>query len=59
MKAKDLYSNFKLWAKSECAPVLSSRKFYSEMERHPEWFDRKALKDGYPYYYGVKLRDAV
>ena len=59
VKAKDLYSNFKLWAKSEGAPVLSARKFNSEMERHPDWFERRAFKDGYPYYYGLKLRDTV
>lgn len=29
------------------------------MERHPDWFERRAFKDGYPYYYGLKLRDAV
>ena len=36
IKAKDLYQNFKMWAKSEGAYVLSARKFNSEMERHPE-----------------------
>jgi hypothetical protein len=29
------------------------------MERHPDWFERKSVKDGYPYYYGVKLRDTL
>ena len=59
IKAKDLYGNFKLWAKSEGAPVLSARKFNSEMERHPEWHDGKRPRDGYPYYYGLKLREVV
>jgi putative DNA primase/helicase len=59
VKAKDLYSSFKLWAKSEGAPVLSARKFNSEMERHPDWFERKSVKDGYPVYYGVKMRELL
>ena len=59
IKAKDLYGNFKLWAKSEGAPVLSARKFNSEMDRHPEWHDGKRTRDGYPYYYGLKLREAI
>lgn len=59
IKAKDLYGNFKLWAKSEGAPVLSARKFNSEMERHPEWHDGKRPRDGYPYYCGLKLREVV
>ena len=59
IKAKDLYSNFKVWAKSEGAPVLSSRKFNSEMERHSEWFERKALSQGVTKYWGLKLKEVL
>ena len=59
IRAKDLYKTFKVWAKAEGAFVLSARKFNSEMERHPEWFDRKATSGGYVVYYGLKLKDVI
>lgn len=59
VKAKDLYSVFKLWAKSEGAYVLSARKFNSEMERHPEWFDRKSTSSGFAIYWGLKIKEVV
>ena len=59
IKAKDLYNAFKLWAKSEGAYVLSARKFNSEMERHPEWYDRKSTSSGFAIYWGVKLKEVL
>jgi len=59
VKSKDLYSNSKMWAKSEGAYVLSARKFNAEMERHPEWFDMKTMSGGYAVYKGVKLKEVV
>ena len=59
IKTKDLYNSFKIWAKSEGAPVLSARKFNAEMDRHPDWHFGKRIRDGYPYYYGLKLRDVL
>lgn len=59
IKAKDLYSSFKLWAKAEGAYVLSARKFNSEMERHPEWFDRKSTSSGFVIYWGLKIKEVV
>lgn len=59
IKAKDLYQAFKLWAKSEGAYVLSARKFNAEMERHPEWFDRKSTSSGFMIYWGLKLKEVV
>ncbi len=59
IKAKDLYQAFKLWAKSEGAYVLSARKFNAEMERHPEWFDRKSTSSGFVIYWGLKLKEVV
>ena len=59
IKAKDLYNAFKLWAKSEGAFVLSARKFNSEMERHPEWFDRKSTSSGFVIYWGLKLKEVI
>ena len=59
IRAKDLYQAFKIWAKSEGAFVLSARKFNSEMERHPEWFDRKSTSSGFVIYWGLKLKEVV
>ena len=59
IKAKDLYNAYKLWAKSEGAFILSARKFNSEMERHPEWFERKSTSSGFVIYWGVKLKEVV
>ena len=59
IKAKDLYQNFKMWAKSEGAYVLSARKFNSEMERHPEWFERKSTSSGFMIYWGLKLKEMM
>lgn len=59
IRAKDLYNAFKIWAKSEGAYILSARKFNSEMERHPEWFDRKSTSSGFAIYWGLKLKEVV
>ena len=59
IKAKDLYNAYKLWAKSEGAFILSARKFNAEMERHPEWFERKSTSSGFVIYWGVKLKEVV
>lgn len=39
--------------------VLSARKFNSEMERHPEWYDRVSTSSGFKIYWGVKLKEAI
>lgn len=59
IKAKDLYNSFKMWAKSEGAFILSARKFNSEMERHPEWFERKSSSSGFVIYWGLKLKEVM
>lgn len=59
IKTKDLYNSFKIWAKSEGAYILSARKFNSEMERHPEWYDRKSTSSGYAIYWGLKLKEVL
>ncbi len=59
VKRKELYQSFKIWAKSEGEYVFSARKFNSEMERHPEWFERKVTVNGYPYYSGIKIRESL
>ena len=59
IRAKDLYNAFKLRAKSEGAYVLSARKFNSEMERHPEWFDRKSTSSGFVIYWGLKMKEVM
>lgn len=59
VRAKDLYSSYKLWAKSEGYFVLSAKKFNSEMDRHSEWFDHKGVSSGYPTYYGIAMRETI
>ena len=59
IKAKDLYNNFKIWAKSEGAYLLSARKFNAEMERHPDWFDRKSTSSGFVIYWGLKMKEVM
>lgn len=59
IKAKDLYQAFKIWAKSEGAYIISAKKFNAEMERHPEWFERKSTSSGYVIYWGVKLKEVL
>lgn len=59
VRSKDLYNAYKTWSKSEGNYILSSRKFNSELERHPEWYDRKAMRDGYPSYYGLKMKEVI
>ncbi|MBS6063979.1 MAG: DNA primase [Peptostreptococcaceae bacterium] len=59
IRAKDLYQAFKIWAKSEGAYVISARKFNSEMEKHPEWFERKSTSSGFVIYWGLKLKEAM
>lgn len=59
IRAKDLYSEYKRWAKSEGVFVLSAQKFNSEMERHPEWFERKSNSCGYAIYWGIKLKEVI
>lgn len=59
IRSKEMYTTFKVWAKSNGAPVLSARKFNSEMERHPEWYDRRSYVAGFLVYWGIKLKDAM
>ena len=59
IRSKDLYNAFKIWAKSEGAFVLSARKFNSEMERHPEWYERVSTSSGFKIYWGVKLKEVM
>lgn len=59
IRGKDLYKAFKTWVKSEGESILSARKFNSEMERHPEWFDRKSTSSGFIIYWGLKLKEVM
>lgn len=52
------YHEGALW-QDEGAYILSARKFNSEMERHPEWFDRKSTSSGYATYCGLKLKEVL
>lgn len=57
--SKDLYTAYKVWAKSMGEYVLSARKFNAELERHPEWFEKKTIYQGYPSWNGLKLKETI
>jgi len=57
VKSKDLYTAFKIWAKSEGAYVLSARKFNSEMDRHQDWFEDIYFPRNMKTFVGLKLRE--
>ncbi len=59
IRAKDLYQAFKIWAKSNGYFVFSARKLKAEMERHSEWYDKKATSSGYMTYYGIKFKEVL
>lgn len=56
VKAKSLYDTYKVWAKSAGAFVMSLKKFYAGMDAHPEWHNGRAMRQGYPFYIGLKLK---
>ena len=58
-KVKEIHTAYKSWAKGEGLQVMSSRKFRAEIDRHPEWYDRKSTKDGYVAYEGLKLKEIM
>lgn len=41
---------------SDCFNYYS---FNSEMERHPEWYDRKSTSSGFVIYWGLKLKEVM
>lgn len=59
IQSKDLYNTFKAWAKSGGYPVLSIRKFNSEMERHPDWIDRVGVSGGSKVFWGLKFQEVI
>ena len=59
IRAKDLYSRYRSWAKSEYGWTLTAQKFNAEMERHSEWFDRITRPHGYMTYYGLTVKELL
>ena len=55
-RCKLIYDSFKSWAKSNGYYVMSAKKFYAGIDLHPEWYDKRSVKDGYPVYAGLNLR---
>ena len=56
-RAKLLYDNYKIWAKSNGYYVMSAKKFYAAVEQHPEWATERVLRDGYSIYKGIIPRE--
>lgn len=55
-RAKSLYDAYKIWCKSNGYPGCSARKFYAGLDAHPEFHQGRTVRDGYPYYKGITLR---
>lgn len=56
-RAKSLYDTYKIWCKSNGYFVCSAKKFNAGMEQHPEWHEGKYIRDGYPHYSGIRLKN--
>ena len=55
-RAKSLYDDYKLWAKSNGYYVCSMKKFNAEMASHPGFYDDKRVSSGVAVYCGIKLK---
>lgn len=56
VRAKSVYDQYKIWAKSNGYFVMSIRKFSAEMDKHPEFYGCKDISTGNAmYYFGMKL----
>ena len=58
-KRKVLYDNYKIWCKSNGYFAYSAKKFYAELETHPEWHGDVVMRDGYPGYRDLILKGSV
>ena len=56
IKAKDLFTHFKIWCKSNGYFAMSVKKFNAGINLHPEWHDGIIKEDGCQYYKGIGLR---
>ena len=56
IKPKELYVRYRLWAKGEGLFLMSTTKFYSDVERHADWTDGRIVKDGFEYFRGFRLK---
>ena len=55
-RQKSLYDSYKMWCKSNGYYSTAIRRFYSEMDSHPEWHDGRVTRDGYPGYKNIVLK---
>lgn len=55
-RTKTLYDAYKLWCKSNGYFVCSAKKFSAGLEQHPEKHQGKVIRDGYPFYKGIELK---
>lgn len=55
-RAKTLYDAYKIWCRSNGYYVCSAKKFNAGLGQHPEKHQGKIIRDGYPFYKGISLR---
>lgn len=56
---KSWYLRYRNWAKSEGLYVMSTTKFYAEIERHLDWTDGRIMLHGYPVFKGFGLKQIL
>ena len=59
VRSKSLYDAFKIWSRSNGYLVCSAKRFYADVDAHPEWYDHKETLDGYAMYNGLRLKGAT
>lgn len=57
VRAKAMYDTFKIWCKAEGFRVIGVQKFNAEMERHVDWHDGRGVRDGYPVWKGIRIKE--
>ena len=57
-RAKALYDAYKIWCRSNGYYAYSAKRFYADMETHPEWHEGKLMYNGYPVYKYLKMKES-
>lgn len=55
-RAKSLYDAYKIWSKSNGLFAYSAKRFYADMETHPEWHGGRMIRDGFSVFKDITLK---
>lgn len=53
---KVLYDQYKMWCKRNGFRHNTSRRFASDLDTHPEWYDGRTVENEMPMYTGIVLK---